>query len=60
MNDVLTIEYEEFPDEDIIVLSISRGNEVIWMFEGIEARRIYKLLSGDDMAIQLAREGRLI
>ena len=60
MKDTLTIEYEEFPEDDITVLSVSRGDECLWMFEGKEARRIYKLLLGDDMAIQLAREGRLI
>lgn len=60
MNDKLTIEYEEFPEENITVLTVSKGDEAIWNFHDGEARAIYRLLTGESKAIQAARLGLLL
>ena len=45
MVDNLTISYEEFPEEDIKVLTVGRGDEAIRMFEGSAAELIYRMLT---------------
>lgn len=60
MSDNLTIAYEEFPEEDVIVLTVGRGDEAIWMFYGNEAKAIYRLLTGEPRAIQASRFGLLL
>ena len=59
-NDVLTVEYEEFNEDGIKVLSVSRNDEVIWMFHDKQAEAVHNLLTGDIDSICLARDGRLI
>ena len=60
MSDNLTISYEEFPEENITVLTVSKGDEAIWTFRGGEAQAIYRLLTGENRAIQAARFGLLL
>ena len=46
MSKVLTIEYEEFKEEKITVLSVvdPENDNVLKMFEGKEAEEVYNLL----------------
>lgn len=44
MNDKLTIEYEEFPEDGITVLTVARGDEAIKMFQGDVAKFLYNSL----------------
>lgn len=60
MVDNLTISYEEFPEERLIVLTVGKGDEAIWMFHDEEAKAIYRLLTGEPRAIQAARFGLLL
>ena len=60
MNDNLTISYEEFPEEEITVLTVGKGDEAICMFHDEEAKAIYRLLTGEPKAVQAARFGLLL
>lgn len=42
--DKLTISYEEFPEENICVLTVARGDKAINMFYGNEAKELYHKL----------------
>ena len=42
--DKLAITYEEFPEENIRVLTVARGDEAINMFYGNEAKGLYNKL----------------
>lgn len=53
MVDVLTISYEEFPEENITVMTVGRGDEALWMFHDEQAKRIHRLLLGDtDLVVE--------
>lgn len=60
MNVKLTIEYEEFPDENIKVLAVSKNDETVNIFKDEQARAIYRLLTGDPKAMTAARLGLLL
>lgn len=50
MNDILTISYEEFPEENIKVLTVSRGDEAIHMLHDEVAEFMYKALIGASLS----------
>lgn len=57
MNDRLTIDYEEFPEVGIKIMTISRGDEAIHMLHGDNAEITYNLLLGTlEDAIKTMRE----
>ena len=57
MNDRLTVDYEEFPEVGVKVLTISRGDEAIHMLYGDNAEITYNLLLGTlEEAIRTIRE----
>ena len=50
MNDTLSINYEEFPEENIKVLTVSRGDEAIHMLRDEVAEFMYKALIGASLS----------
>ena len=46
MNEKLTINYEEFPEEGIKVLTVSKGDEALHMIYDDEAEKVYHMLLG--------------
>ena len=57
MNDRLTIDYEEFPEEGVKVLTVSRKGEALTMFHDDTAEIVYNLLLGTlEEAIKAIRE----
>lgn len=46
--DSLTVDVEEFRDEDLTVMSIGRGDEALWIYQNEDADIMYRLLMGDD------------
>lgn len=47
MLDKLNISFEVFPEENIKVLTVARGDEAIEMFTDTEAVVIYQILTGE-------------
>ena len=45
--DKLTVSYEEFPEEDIKVLTVAKGDEAVFMCHGDEATDLYLKLRGE-------------
>ena len=44
--DTLTINYGVFTEEGIVVLTVSKGDKAVQMFQGEEATDLYLKLSG--------------
>lgn len=44
MNDILTINYEEFEEEGIVSLTVCRGEEALFMFGGQDAKIVREML----------------
>ena len=44
MNDILTINYEEFEEEGIAALTVARGEEALFMFTGKDAKIVREML----------------
>lgn len=44
MNDILTINYEEFEEEGIAALTVCRGEEALFMFGGQDAKIVREML----------------
>ena len=50
MCEKLTIYYEEFPEDDIKVLSVKKGNEIVVMIQGDAAAQLYRVLTDMETA----------
>lgn len=51
MLDKLNITYEEFPEDDLVVMTVGRGDEAIEMFTGDLAILLHNVLIGEDCIV---------